>query len=128
MAKFFKIDVDGYDCAVIRGAHEYLIRAKPVIFFEYDPHALAENGEDGLDIFGFLYDRMYGGILVYDNFGIYVGSSSLLEGRHLADLNRYCGGRESKMYYDMVVFNHLDNDLFNAVRRSEEKYFDNLRK
>jgi FkbM family methyltransferase len=39
-----KIDVDGYECAVLRGAHSTLMNMRPAIIMEFAPYVLAEAG------------------------------------------------------------------------------------
>jgi len=39
-----KLDIDGFECAMLRGAREVLRRWKPVIILELAPYALAEQG------------------------------------------------------------------------------------
>jgi FkbM family methyltransferase len=46
---FMKIDVDGYECQVLRGGRETLRRFRPPIVIELSPHSLEESGET-LDI------------------------------------------------------------------------------
>jgi FkbM family methyltransferase len=51
---FIKIDVDGYECRVLRGGREILRRFRPTIIIELSPYALDEAGESLdalLDIF-----------------------------------------------------------------------------
>jgi FkbM family methyltransferase len=41
---FLKLDVDGYEVGVLRGARGTLCRFAPVIFFEHSPYVLVEKG------------------------------------------------------------------------------------
>jgi hypothetical protein len=36
-SKMLKIDTDGFDTLILKSAVDFLKRAKPIIFFEYDP-------------------------------------------------------------------------------------------
>ena len=48
---FIKIDTDGFDFKVLRGANNTLKTYKPVIFFEWDKIHLQAQNEDFLSIF-----------------------------------------------------------------------------
>jgi len=49
-----KIDVDGFECQVLRGAPLTLSRYRPLIIFELAPYVLAEHGEDSRTLIGIL--------------------------------------------------------------------------
>lgn len=42
---FIKLDVDGFECAVLRGATKALLRDRPMIVMELAPYVLTEAGE-----------------------------------------------------------------------------------
>ena len=74
--RLLKIDTDGYDLRVIRGARRLLKATKPVLFFEYSPDHMAAVGEhQPMRVFDELGDLGYDRLLFYDNFGRFVLTS-----------------------------------------------------
>ena len=126
-AKMIKIDTDGFDCKIIRGAADFLLIAKPVIFFEYDPFLLAEQGDDGISIFKYFSGLGYNHLLIYDNFGDLMLSTEIERYRLLEEIHLYFSGRLSHRYCDICVFHTEDSDLFETVRQEEMQFFENLR-
>ena len=53
-----KLDIDGFECGMMRGASEVLTRCKPVIIMELAPYALKEQGESLHELIGLL--KQYG--------------------------------------------------------------------
>jgi len=47
---FIKIDVDGYEIEVLRGARNTLQKSRPIVFFEYAPYLLVGKGYDPSEI------------------------------------------------------------------------------
>jgi FkbM family methyltransferase len=56
---FLKLDVDGYEVEVLRGARDTLRRFAPVIFFEHAPYVLAEKGYRPDELVNLLIDAGY---------------------------------------------------------------------
>lgn len=69
---FLKIDTDGHDFDVIRGAGELIKGAKPVVFFECDVFQNPRFIEDVMDILKFFAGAGYRDALVYDNQGYFL--------------------------------------------------------
>lgn len=124
-AKMLKIDTDGFDCKIIRGALSFLNQAKPVIFFEYDPFFLNKQEDDGFSIFASLGNIGYKKILIYDNFGRLLLSVDIDNLDLLKEIHLYFMGRKSYLYCDICVFHSEDIDLFEVTRESEIKFFTN---
>lgn len=126
-SKMIKVDTDGFDCKILRGAADFLQSAKPIIFFEYDPFFLAEQGDDGISIFNDLSDYGYKKLLIYDNFGDLMLSANIHDYRLLEELHLYFSGRLGHRYCDICVFHTEDSDLFEIAREYEMKFFENIR-
>ena len=56
---FIKLDVDGYECQVLRGARKTLERFRPVILSELAPYVLAEAGESVEELVSILESSNY---------------------------------------------------------------------
>jgi FkbM family methyltransferase len=52
--RFVKMDVDGYECTVLRGAQKMLKRDKPLLLMEMMPYGLAEAGGSLEELLGLL--------------------------------------------------------------------------
>jgi FkbM family methyltransferase len=126
-SKMIKVDTDGFDCKILRGAADFLKSAKPIIFFEYDPFFLAEQGDDGTSIFKDLSNYGYKNLLIYDNFGDLMLSVNINNSRILEELHLYFSGRLGHRYCDICVFHTEDSDLFEIAREREIQFFENLR-
>lgn len=121
--RLLKIDTDGYDLAVIRGAREWLEKQKPVVFFEYSPTDLAATGDDGHSSVDELARRGYGRILYWDNYGRFLCASSLEDLRLIQQLHSYAaGGHGAFPYYDCCVFPLDEDELAEQVTLEEERH------
>ena len=61
--KLLKIDVDGFDFRVLKGAETLISRLKPVVFVELGEKDLQKNGDSIEDIIHFFHKLDYSGIL-----------------------------------------------------------------
>lgn len=57
---FIKIDVDGNECAVLKGAQRILARYRPKILMEFMPYGLEENGHSLKELMDLLKSAGYG--------------------------------------------------------------------
>ena len=64
-----KIDTDGFDAPILRGAAEVLRSARPVVFYEWDPYSYSLAGENDVSHAEFLIERGYERFLIFDNRG-----------------------------------------------------------
>lgn len=74
---FVKLDVDGYECSVLRGAQRTLQRDLPTILMEIMPYGLTEQGSSLDELFGILVPLGYA---LYD-----LNGDSLPADRSLSD-------------------------------------------
>ena len=56
---FIKIDVDGYECDVLKGAQATLKQYKPILCIELSPYALEERGASMIELVKILSDCHY---------------------------------------------------------------------
>lgn len=56
---FIKLDIDGFECGMMRGADAVLARWHPKIIMELAPYSLAEQGESFAELIGILRKHGY---------------------------------------------------------------------
>jgi hypothetical protein len=64
-----KIDTDGFEPAILRGAKTVLASSKPVVFYEWYPDGYDRAGEDNISHADFLMDLGYDGFTIFTNRG-----------------------------------------------------------
>jgi FkbM family methyltransferase len=74
---FLKIDTDGYDFDVLRGAKRLLEEDKPLLLFEFAPHLCRTPAEQGL---AFLMRLGYRRFVCFSPFGTLRGTAETVEG------------------------------------------------
>jgi FkbM family methyltransferase len=118
--KLLKIDTEGFDCAILRGARNFIRRVQPVITFEYNRENMDAIGEPGLDTLFMLADMGYSHIVFHDAFGRLLCSTTLAERDLIRDLHSYSDGKRSSIYYyDVTVFPISDADIAAAFIKTE---------
>ncbi|MDP1676344.1 MAG: FkbM family methyltransferase [Bacteroidota bacterium] len=122
-SKMLKIDVDGYDCKILRGAKKYLQDTKPIIFFEYSPRYFTLHNDDGFSIFRFLEDLGYFSLLIYEGHGDLLCSTNFAEMRLLEELHYYFSGSGTNRHADICVFHREDSELYHKTRDFELQYY-----
>ncbi len=109
--KLFKIDTDGFDNKIIRGAKDFLVQSKSSVFFEYDPHFLSLQGERGLDIYPFLVAIGYTKFVIYDNLGDHLITLGANDFNKFEELHHYFN-RGSARYMDIWALHAEDENIF----------------
>lgn len=107
-----KIDTDGFDAKVIRGAAEIIQRDKLIIYFEWDRVLWGEQNEDAMSIFQTLQEWNYNSILLFDNYGNYfdrvkVSDRDVLQ-RHIMNTM----GENLPFYYDVLAIPDGKENVF----------------
>ena len=118
-ARLVKVDTDGFDIAILRGATAWLATAQPVLFFEYSPHHWRSVTPNGAELFGELAALGYGPLLVYDNCGWLAWSGLVSDARRLEELDAWLTGRDGLTYADICVFPATDSASFERFRAAE---------
>lgn len=119
-AKVLKIDTDGYDFKILKGATKYLQNIKPLIFLEYDSVFLEDQNDSGLDLFSYLQNHGYRAALFYDNYGRFLVSTEGLDSMLVRQLHGYIHKHKGAFqYYDICLFHEVDLDLFQNFREEE---------
>lgn len=124
-SKLLKIDTDGFDMKIIRGAQQYIKNTKPIIFLEYDTVFFAEHNDSGIPTLLILEEMGYDDIIFYDNLGKLIISTNLSNRLILKQMNNYINptDRTPFPYYDIVLFHNEDRDIAKAFIENEMKYF-----
>lgn len=114
-SKLFKIDTDGFDLKILRGANQFLKDVKPVIFFEYDPYYLLLQNEYPLSVFEQLNKLGYEKCLLFDNLGDFLCEVDSNDKIILNDLTCFFN-HQGKRYIDVCALHISDNDLISLIR------------
>jgi FkbM family methyltransferase len=116
-SRMLKIDTDGFDAKVIRGALRWLQQVKPVLFFEYTPHYWEEHGEDCVSVFSLLEGAGYAKFIVFMYSGEFLCSADIGNQAFIEELRVM--HKKQFFYCDVCVFAAADLDLFEQVRDAE---------
>ena len=123
-AKLLKTDTDGFDYKILKGASEWLDRAKPILFFEYSPYLLSQQSDEARALFPDLSAKGYTDLLFYDQLGFLLLSVAIENLELLEDIYRYLMAKKTKNYCNVFAFHREDRDLFRAVKDSEIRFIE----
>ena len=109
--KLLKVDAEGYDMRILRGAASILERHKPVINFELNRYNIEPLGESVGDFFDYLVSLEYLNFILNDPLGGLICSINESNKAIWEDLYRYSYlGRP--IYFDVWGFHKTDKNLF----------------
>jgi FkbM family methyltransferase len=121
-SRILKIDTDGFDIHVLRGATRFIAEQNPVIFFEYSPFHIDQIGDDPLSVFDLLSNSGYSQIIFYDNFGRLLIKLPTGYRSAIRDLTHYVRDQDGKFnYFDIAAFRQFDEDLADSLVRLEHE-------
>jgi len=101
-----KIDTDGFEINVIKGATKFLQSTKPVIYFEFTPEFYQNLKQDPMELIVFLFKAGYESALFYDNFGRPIKIVNLSDISSIKYLISQID-KQNIWYYDILVFHNL---------------------
>lgn len=125
-SKVLKIDTDGFDTVILKGCKNYLLKQKPVLFFEFDPHYISKN-DDTFSIVPYLKECGYKHLIFYMNNGDYLLSADIEQEHLFNELIHFFSGRGVTLYTDICAFTPDDKVLFEKTVEKEIEHFKNFR-
>jgi hypothetical protein len=116
---FIKIDVDGYDYFVARGAVNSL--KDSVLLVELSPGQLKQQNEDAHEFIAFLHEIGFSNYVLYDNGGYLIQYGSLAERKSLDQLIDYAL-LSRRMHFDIVLFTEKNTSYYSEFVTSEKDF------
>lgn len=118
--KLLKIDTEGFDTIILRGAKSIIEKNSPVIYIEYNGENIKKIGEDGFSTLMWLKRLGYNVIHIYDCINNLVMVTTLENETILKQLDDYTQLKGSMIpYFDMCIFYSTDNDLAEDFEKLE---------
>jgi FkbM family methyltransferase len=112
-----KVDTDGHDFEVLKGARETIKRYKPAIFFECDSFGNKDYVNDIFELFDFLISCGYMSIIMYDNFGYLFGKYKLEDRETLKNFFFYQLNSDF-YYFDILVIDEKNSKEFFTLEKN----------
>lgn len=110
--KILKIDVEGFDTIVLRGANEIIKKHQPVLYFEYNRENMNAINEDGISTLLSLKEFGYQNIIFFDNKNKYILNTTLDNVELITHLHNYADGINGMIpYFDICIFSKEDEDI-----------------
>ena len=110
--KLLKVDTEGYDLRILRGASGILARDQPVITFELNRENLEPLGDSVSDFFDYLVNLGYQHFILHDAGGRLICALDWHEKSTFLDLYQYSNLGQPIYYCDISVFHETDKGLF----------------
>ena len=121
--KLLKVDVEGFDTIVLRGAKRIIQKNKPVLFFEYNRENMIAINEDGLSTILSFRNEGYHKIAFFDHKGTLLAATDLQNEEVIKYLHEYISSKHNLLgYYDICIFHKEDTAVADEFLQNEKKY------
>jgi len=121
--KLLKVDVEGYDTIVLRGALKTIHKYKPVLFFEYNRDNMKVINEEGLPTLFLFLEYGYSKIAFFDHKGSLIISTKLTNKAEITDMHNYISSSKNLVgYYDIAIFHEQDNEIAESFLEEEKRH------
>jgi FkbM family methyltransferase len=117
-----KIDTEGFELKILRGASRMLTELRPPLFFEFFPEFIRREGGEPDGLFELLARHGYDFFLFYDGAGNLLTSLDGGQAGQLRSLRRFCELRHS--FFDVAAFHSADAALSREFCDAELAFFD----
>jgi FkbM family methyltransferase len=117
-----KIDTEGFELRILRGATRLLDSVQPVLFCEFFPAFIRREGGDPDALFTLLRQHGYDRFIFYDGAGNLLTSAEGGQTEQLQSLRRYCDLRHS--FFDVAAFPAAAAALSRSFEASERDFFE----
>jgi FkbM family methyltransferase len=102
-----KIDVDGFDGEVIKGAKNIIKEYSPSIIFEWHPHLIEVTNNDILEVFENLKKLKYNTFLWYNKYGYFSFITNVND--DLSLITKYSKESMNDWHYDIIAIHENSN-------------------
>lgn len=121
--KLLKVDVEGFDTIVLRGATGIIEQHKPVLFFEYNRENMITINEEGLSTVLSFHKSGYKKIAFFDHKGTLLLATEMQNEEVITWLHNYISSKHNLLgYYDICIFHERDTNVAEAFLLNEKKY------
>ncbi|GAB6391998.1 MAG: FkbM family methyltransferase [Treponematales bacterium] len=118
-ANLLKIDTDGFEIKVLKGAGK-LLENGPVIYFEFNPDVYAANGESTFELLDMLVSHGYTKALFYTNFGVPAGICNFSDKHKIQELIDNIDNK-TIYYYDILTITDNTYSRYESILKNEMK-------
>ncbi len=123
LLKLLKVDVEGFDTIVLRGATEIIRKHQPVLFFEYNMKNMKAIQEDGLSTLLSFEKFGYERIVFFDHKGSLVLATDLQNSEAVTYMHNYISSEKNLLaYFDICIFHRDDRAIAEEFLAVEKNY------